>query len=193
MQAIAGASPPTEPAALRLLGRVIGLINRIAIAISAAGVLVSLALIAWAVVMRYAFGRPPVWVDEVVGFMLVGIVMLASADVLRRGGHIGVDLLTGRLGTRGRLWARAWSSLAALGAALVFVVNGWETAMFARQLGIATEGHLELPQYLLMLLLPLGGVLMGLTAGEALLRLALGAAPLDVEGHAPATTAESAP
>jgi TRAP-type C4-dicarboxylate transport system permease small subunit len=167
-----------EPAVLRALAGAIGWINRAAMALSAAGVLVSLALIGWAVVMRYAFNSAPVWVDEVVGFMLVGIVMLAAADVLRRGEHIGVDVLTANLSGRRRLWARAWASLAALAAALVLVVNGWQTAMFSRLLGIVTEGHLELPVFWLMLLLPLGGLLMALTAVEALARLACGAAPL---------------
>ncbi len=167
-----------EPAMLRVLARVISTINRAMMAVSAAAVLVSLALIGWAVVMRYVFGRPPVWVDETVGFLLVGIVMLAAAEVLRDGEHIGVDLFTARLSGRARLWAHAWSSLSVLAVAIIFIVNGWQSAMFSRSLGILTEGHLELPVYLLMLLLPLGGVLMLLTAAEALIRLSCGIAPI---------------
>ena len=60
--------------------------------------------------------------------------------------------------------------------------------MFSRSLGIVTEGHLELPECWLMLLLPLGGALLLLTAVEALVRLAVGVplpdphlAPEDVE------------
>ncbi|HJS36541.1 MAG TPA: TRAP transporter small permease subunit, partial [Burkholderiales bacterium] len=73
--------------ALALAARLLGALTRAAVAVSAAGVLVSLALIAWAVVMRYAFNRPPAWVDDAVGFLLVLIVMLAAAQVLRRGEH----------------------------------------------------------------------------------------------------------
>ena len=152
-------------------------------AVSAAGVLMSLALIAWSVAMRYLFNRPPVWVDEVVGFMLVGIVMLAAADVLRRGEHIGVDLFTPNLGARARLWVQAWSSLSALAVALILIINGWQTAMFSRMLGIVTEGHLELPVYWLMLLLPLGGLLISLTAIEAIVRLVTGAPSLTALSH----------
>lgn len=172
-----------EPAALRLLGRGIRLVNGAALAASAAGVLVSLALIGWAVLMRYVFNRPPVWVDEVVGFLLVGIVMLAAADVLRRGEHIGVDLFTANLGPRAKLWAQFWSSASVLAVAVILIVNGWRTAMFSKMLGIVTEGHLELPVYLLMLLLPLGGLLLLLTAVEALVRLARGAPPLTHDSH----------
>jgi len=53
------------------------------------------------------FNDAPVWVDEVVGFALVAVVMLAAAQVLRRGEHISVDLLVGRLPAEGRRWLRA--------------------------------------------------------------------------------------
>ena len=172
-----------EPAPVRLLGRLIFLVNGLATALSAIGILASLALIVWSVVMRYIFNRPPLWVDEVVGFLLVAIVMLATADVLRKGEHIGVDLLTTRLGPKGMWWARAWASLTSLAAALILVFNGWESAMFSRMLGVVTEGHLELPVFWFMLLLPLGGLLMLLTSLEALARLATGCTSLAVPSH----------
>ncbi|HEX6122244.1 MAG TPA: TRAP transporter small permease [Ktedonobacterales bacterium] len=165
--------------ALALAARLLGALTRAAVAVSAAGVLVSLALIAWAVVMRYAFNRPPAWVDDAVGFLLVGIVMLAAAQVLRRGEHIGVDLLAARLAPRARRWADAWAALAALAAALVLVVNGWSTAMFSRQLGIVAEGNVEIPVFWVQLFLPLGGLMMALVALESLARLAAGAAPAE--------------
>jgi len=173
--------------ALALAARILGTLTRAATAVSAAGVLASLALIAWAVVMRYAFNRPPAWVDDAVGFLLVGIVMLAAAQVLRRGEHIGVDLLTSRLSPAARRWADAWAALAVLAAALVLVANGWGTAMFSRSLGIVAEGNVEIPVYWVQLFLPLGGAMMALVALESLARLAGGAppaeAPHDVTGR----------
>lgn len=168
---------------IAFLARTIGAINAIAVAISAAGVLASLALITWAVVMRYLFDRPPVWADEVVGFLLVGIVMLAAAQSLRRGEHIGVDLLTSRLGPRGQRWAQAWSSLSVAVISLILIVNGVQTALFSRKLGILTEGYLEVPLYWLQLLLPMGGAMMLLVALEALLRLAAGLPSLAQPPH----------
>ncbi len=163
---------------LARVARLLGALNAAAMALSAAGVLVSLALITWAVVMRYAFNRAPVWADEVVGFMLVGIVMLAAAQCLRRGEHIGVDLLTARLSPRGKAWAQAWASLSVVVVSVILIVNGWQSAMFARKLGILTEGNLEIPVFWLQLFLPLGGVMMLLVALEALARQAAGLPPL---------------
>ena len=157
--------------------------NAVAIAISAAGVLASLALITWAVVMRYVFNRPPVWVDEVVAFMLVGIVMLGAAQSLRRGEHIGVDILVARLGVRGRFWAQLWSSISVLIVSVILIVNGWQTALFSRTLGVLTEGNLEIPVFWLQLLLPLGGVMMLLVSLETIARLAAGLPSLATQAH----------
>lgn len=182
--------PPAggEPRALRAFGRVVGAVTVAATALSAAGVLASLFLIGWAVVMRYAFNRAPVWVDDLVGLLLVAVVMLAAAQVLRRGEHIAVDVFTGKLSGRAARWAQGCAIAAAALVALMLMINGWQSAMQSRQFGIVTEGRLEWPVWLLMLLLPLGGALMTLVCVESLWRLALGLPPA-VEQH-PHETAE---
>jgi TRAP-type C4-dicarboxylate transport system permease small subunit len=180
--------PPAggEPSALRALGRVVSCATTAATALAAAGVLTSLALIGWAIVMRYALNRAPVWVDDLVGLMLVAIVMLAAAQVLRRGEHIAVDVFTEKLSGRTARWAQALATAAAGLVAVILIVNGWQTAMQSRQFGIVTEGRLEWPVWMLMLLLPAGGVLMALVAIEALWRLALGLPPAVEARHHPA-------
>lgn len=169
--------------ALRALGRVVSALAGLGMALAAAGLLVSFVLIGWAVVMRYWFNAAPIWVDEVVGFLLVAIVLLAAAQTLRRGEHIGVDLLTDRLSVPARRWTRAWAALATGVIAGVLIVNGWETAALARKLGLLTEGTLEWPTWLLMLLMPIGGTLLLLAAVEALWRTLVGAAPLAAPAH----------
>lgn len=161
---------------LRALGRVVSALAALGMAVAAAGLLASFALIGWAVIMRYGFNAAPIWVDEVVGFLLVAIVMLAAAQTLRRGEHIGVDLLTDRLSARARRWAAGWAALATGVIAGVLIVNGWETAALARRLGLLTEGSLEWPTWWLMLLMPVGGTLLLLATVEALWRSVIGAA-----------------
>lgn len=169
--------------ALRALGRVVSALAGLGMALAAAGLLLSFVLIGWAVVMRYAFNAAPIWVDEVVGFLLVAVVMLAAAQTLRRGEHIGVDLLTERLSVRGRRWTAAWAALATGVIAGVLIVNGWETASLARRLGLLTEGSLEWPTWWLMLLMPAGGTLLLLATVEALWRAAVGAPPIRAAKH----------
>jgi len=173
--------------ALRLLGRVVQLLAGIAMGLAATSLLVALCLIGWAVVMRYVFNAAPVWVDEMVGFLLVAIVMLAAARTLRQGEHIGVDLLVDRLSVPARRWSQVWAALAVSSVAGVLIVNGWGTAKLARMLGLLTEGNLEWPTWMLMTLMPIGGVLLLLAAVEMLWRALAGLPALGKAGHGPTT------
>ena len=159
---------------MRSFERLVDAITWIATALSAAGVLAALAFVTYGVVMRYVFNSAPTWVDDTVGYMLVGIVMLAAATTLRQGAHISVDILTSKLPGMRRRIAEAWSMLAVLAFSIVLVVNGWQTAMFSKMLGLNTTGNVELPVFWLQLLMPLGGVLLLLASIEGLLRIAFG-------------------
>ncbi len=75
-----------------------------------------------------------------------------------------------------RAGRQAWAALATGVVAGVLIINGWETAQLARMLGLLTEGNLEWPTWLLMLLMPVGGALLLLAAIEALWRALAGAA-----------------
>ncbi len=182
---MATAEPATRQGgpALRLLGRVVQLLAGVAMGLAATSLLVALCLIGWAVVMRYVFNAAPVWVDEMVGFLLVAIVMLAAARTLRRGEHIGVDLLVDRLSVPARRWSQVWAALAVGSVAGVLIVNGWGTAKLARMLGLLTEGNLEWPTWMLMTLMPIGGALLLLAAVEMLWRALAGLPALGTAGH----------
>jgi TRAP-type C4-dicarboxylate transport system permease small subunit len=178
-----GADARREGPALRALGHVVRVLAGAGMAVAAASLLVSLCLIGWAVVMRYVFNDAPVWVDEMVGFLLVAIVMLAAARTLRHGEHIGVDLMVDRLSPQARRWSRAWAALAVAAVAAVLIINGWETAALARMLGLLTEGNLEWPTWMLMLLMPVGGALLLLAAVEVFWRALAGLPALGKSGH----------
>lgn len=160
--------------AAALVYRAVRWLTDVAAMVAAASVLVMLALVVYSVAMRYFVNAPKPWVDEVVGFMLVGSVMFAVAEALRRGEHISIDLLTDRLGPRGRRAAAVFGLLAVLATAAAIAWEGWETVAFARMLGLMTEGYVTLPLWLLQLMVPIGGVLLLLAALAELLRLAAG-------------------
>ena len=85
-----------------------------------------------------------------------------------------MDLLTASLSARGRRWAAGWAALATGAIAVVLVLNGTGTALLARSLGLLTEGALEWPTWMLMLLMPVGGALLLLAAIEQLWRAVAG-------------------
>ena len=83
----------------------------------AVGALVSVMLafiVGYSVLMRYLFNHPQTWTDELSGYLLVLIVMMGLAEALRRGDHIGVDLLTSRLSEKGRRLIEIWGMLAVI-------------------------------------------------------------------------------
>lgn len=158
----------------RALDRLIGAVCLAGAALAAALVLVSLGLVAYSVLMRYFLNRPIPWVDELVGYLLVGLVMLAAADALRRGEHIAVDLWTGRLGPRGRQVSDAVGLAAVLVVGIALVIGGWQTAAFSELLGIRSTGYLAVPIHLPQTLIAIGGALLSLAALAGLLRMAMG-------------------
>ena len=159
-----------EPALLRRLAWLNRAISSGMLALSTMGVIASFAFVCYGVFMRYLFGQPQVWVDEVVAFLLIAIVMFAVADVARRGEHIGVDILVNAMRPTTQRLMRLWSAFAMLGVAVILVYYGARTAAESREFGVVTEGYLEWPVWLVMTLMPVGGALLGLVALESALR-----------------------
>lgn len=183
--------PPPRPVvagglARLLLGfdRVVRVIALIAAGIAAAMLLASFVLICWSVVMRYFAGQPITWVDELVGYGLVAVVMLGATDALRRGEHIGVDVLTQRLGRRaGHVVAVA--GLIAVGlVGVILIIEGWEMISFSRMIGILSTGYLAMPMEYPQGFVPLGGVLLVLGALSGLARMAAGLHAVDLPDDA---------
>ena len=167
--------------------RAIGLLVEAGGWLAGLAVLVSLALVAWSVGLRYFLNQPEPWVDEAVGYVLVLCVMGAIADALRRGEHISVDLLTERLTPRWRTVSRVAGHLAALAVAAILVVEGWQMVAFSKMIGIRSIGYLDLEIWTMQLMVPAGGVLLGLAALAELLREAAGLPGPAGGGHAPPT------
>lgn len=180
---------------VRVVDRVIGVLCLIGTGIAAILLLASLALVFYSVFMRYFMNQPIPWVDELVGYLLVGLVMMAAADALRRGEHIAVDLLTGRLVGRGRQMAVVFAQVACAIAGIALVIGGWQTAAFTKMLGILSTGYLAMPMHLPQMIVPIGGALLTLAALTGLLRMAIGEPPnTDEGGHGlSAAAVEQAP
>ena len=85
-------------------------------------------LISYDVAMRYFFNEPQIFVDELASFLEVLVIFAGAAYTFRTGGHVRVDLVTGRL----RPAARAWLRLVTLALGVVFLtIVLWVTAQSA--------------------------------------------------------------
>jgi len=138
-------------------------------AISALLILATLALTTYSVFMRYVVGRPPVWIDQTTGFILVALVMLGAAEAYRRGNHISIDLFTDGLSDRTQRIRWIWSDICVLAFAIVLVWSSWGAIEFAMRFGSYTSGTIEIASWIPQLPLLVGGILIGLLAIARLL------------------------
>lgn len=152
-----GADPPRW---LMAAERAVGLLTQVAFALAVTLVLADLCLLGLSVAARYLLNAPIIWGDELVALSLTAITMLAAPRVLMDRGHIEVDILTSAARGRLALVIRLWGLAAVLAVALLLIFNGWHTAMFSMIINSLTDGYLELPLWMLQLLLPLGGALL---------------------------------
>ncbi|MBM3221715.1 MAG: TRAP transporter small permease [Candidatus Rokubacteria bacterium] len=119
-------------------------------------------LITYDVAMRYFFNEPQIFVDEVASFLEVLVVFGGAAYTFRAGGHVRVDLLTGRLPAGVRAWMRALTL--ALGLVFLSIVI-WVTtqsAVTAWRYGRVSTVMLY-PLWMPMGIIPAGLALLALT------------------------------
>ena len=126
-------------------------------------------LVSYDVFMRYVFEQPQLFVDEVASFLEVLVVFGGAAYTFRVGGHVRVDLVTGRLAPA----ARAWLRVVTLGLGVVFLaVVIWVTV----QSGITAFRYgrvstvMLYPLWLPMAFIPAGLALFGLAMALTLVR-----------------------
>ncbi len=156
-----GAGPPGP---LGALDRVVGALAFAGAALGAVVVLVTLACVAYSVVLRYVFATPVTWTDELSGYLVVAIVMLGAAESLRRGDHISVDLLTAGARGRTRLGLEVWAMVCAALVAGAIVYSAVLMVRFSYDFGIYSEGYLEMPMWIPQSVLLAGAALLGLAA-----------------------------
>ena len=140
--------------------RVVGWLAFAAAVVSAGLVLVTLAVTGFSVFRRYVLGRPVTWTDELSGFLVVGIVMLGAAEVLRRGEHVSVDILTTRVRGTSRRVLAIWSNLSVAAVAGVLFMSSLNAVKFSRMIGIYSDGYLEAPLWIPQSLMLVGVALL---------------------------------
>jgi TRAP-type transport system small permease protein len=112
------------------------------------------------VVLRYGFGQPLTWSEEVSRYLFVWVVFLGGGVAARYRGHIVLDFLVSALPSRIRLLLGALMGLLSVAMLLVlFAWQGWVlTQVSWRQESPATG----VPVGVATLAIPIGGLLMAL-------------------------------
>jgi TRAP-type C4-dicarboxylate transport system permease small subunit len=123
------------------------------------------------VVARRAFNTPFLFVEELSGYVVLGIVFLGLAYTLRTGGHIRVDIVHDRLAGAGRTALQAACLLLALVWA-AFVVAGTTRLVHEYYTqGVLSFAYTQTPLWIPGSLMVVGAVLLALQCVAMLLRL----------------------
>jgi len=139
-------------------------------ALSTALILVIFVQIVVAVTRRYLFNSPLQWNDEMIGYLLVTLVMLGSAEALRRGDHIAIDLISARLRPGLARAQRALANQSIMVFAAIVGLSIWDSITFARSFGSYSVGYIEIETWIPQMPVVLGMVLIFLTAALGLYR-----------------------
>ncbi|MCC7167973.1 MAG: TRAP transporter small permease [Rhodospirillales bacterium] len=127
------------------------------------------------IVMRDLFNKPQQWVIEFTEYTLLYITFLGTAWLQRQEGHVAVDLLTNAISDGWRRFLSIISSILGVGVGLAFTWFGATATINAFVRGAHKPTMLEFPTWIVLMVIPLGGAILGLRFLQQLLALASGA------------------
>ncbi len=119
-----------------------------------------LCIVCYEVVARYFFNSPTTWVVEISSIILLVTPFLVGAWILRRDGHVKMDLLLEQFGPKPRIVLRAITSFLAALACLIIFFYGTKVALDLYLTHYFTNTLLRLPKGLLLAIIPFGFLLL---------------------------------
>lgn len=112
------------------------------------------------VVLRYGFNSPLSWVVEVSEYALLWMTFLATAWVLREGGHVRVDILMQLLSPAALRVCGLLSAGSGIVASLILVVFGANATWTAFVRGSFKSTGLDIPTWMVVIIIPVGSLLL---------------------------------
>lgn len=151
------------------MDRLISLLSRGLLALSAAACAGIAGLVVLAVMMRYAVGAPLRETEELSGLLLCTLAFLALPALMARQENIRVTLLTDRLSGMPRRMAWVLAQAVTVAFYTIFALEAWNIAEFTLRLGLRSEQS-RLPLAPFVLLLPASMALVAAIAAWQALR-----------------------
>lgn len=105
--------------------------------------LLILSSMATQVLARYVFGAPFQWSEEVARLALIWMTFISAAFMMAEGRHIAVDMVSTRLGDRGKLLIECLGYVVVAGSCLLLLIGG---AKFVWYVGKVESPALGVPK-----------------------------------------------
>lgn len=150
---------------MKLSGKITGIFDRTVDVFSIMGgvLLVAIMLaVSVKIIFRYFLHEALVGVDEIAEISMLYLTFLGAAWLLRRGGHITIDLLFARLKPKTQARLNITTSVFGLFISLILVWYGTTATVSFWQRGILTPTIMELPRALIIGIIPVGSLLLAL-------------------------------
>ncbi|MDP5220723.1 TRAP transporter small permease [Ruegeria sp. 2205SS24-7] len=144
--------------------RAVRLVTLSGAGIAALLVLVVFGVVSYSVFMRYILGTPITFSDELNGFIVVAMVALGAGEVLLRGEHFGVDLLTERAGPRTQWLVEIWGMIGVILVAAAILYSAVIMVQFSYDFGIYSDGYLSVQMWIPQCFLLVGMIILILAA-----------------------------
>jgi C4-dicarboxylate transporter DctQ subunit len=118
--------------------------------------------ITYDVCMRYFFHSPTVWVQELSIYLCIAIGFLACGYALKNDSHFPITLVVDQLTVKNRCRLKILTCFLGMAYSAVFVIKGIENSKFAYDIGDTSTGLMATPLWIPWVLVPIGGLLLGL-------------------------------
>ena len=109
---------------------------------------------------RYITGHSLIWVVEISELSLLFITFLGAAWVLKKDGHVSIDIVVNRLAPGTRALFKAGISIAGAIAILPLIWYGTQVTWNHYQKGLYEATALEIPDVAILFIIPLGSILL---------------------------------
>jgi len=170
---------------VRGVDRWIGAIDRVVMVLGLLAVSASAGLLFLGVIARYIFQKSYSTFEELSVNLVVWAVMILGGPVFWRGGHVGMDFLSGKFHDSGKAAQKLVISMALFFICAVFFWKGLEIVQMI-YLSNKTTTSGDLKEWYLKMAVPMGGFLFGLYAlGEMIKAVCLFFAPDSAEQVSP--------
>ncbi len=113
------------------------------------------------IVMRYIFHHPLYWTEELVRYSIIWMVLIGGSKVVKRTGHIAVDILPSFLPPKPKNILKNFVPLIAISFCGILFYFSWEHTMNVKDTGEITAA-MEAPMWIMYLAFPAGALMMGI-------------------------------
>ncbi len=146
---------------------VLGVVARIALWISATGLVAMTAIVAWQVFSRYVLNHSPSWTEATAVMLMGWFIFLGAAVGIREGYHLSFDVLLFVLPRGGQRILHTLSDIVVFGFGLGMVIYGFKLAYGTWD---ATMPALGVPQGFALVPVVIGGLLVMIFTLERIAR-----------------------